>query len=248
MYKECCKIGAVKVAKYDIAYVDNSADGSMDDEDFEIIMEQILNQDPETVQANLDMLMADSKIMDPSDLARCGKRYTFNSSYKKAVRFGDAELKDALEKYAVSSFAYLPPTPKEVFEFSVKENGCSVDYLHDKKIAEIIIPGEYQGKPVTTIEESAFNGCKNLISITIPDSVTTIGDGAFSWCSSLTSVRIPDSVTTIGAYAFFGCESLTSVTIPDSVKAIGDKAFSKCKSLTSVTIPDSVTSIGDNVF
>ena len=34
----------------------------------------------------------------------------------------------------------------------------------------------------------AFEGCSNLISITIPDSVKTIGQNAFEGCSSLTSV------------------------------------------------------------
>ena len=175
------------------------------------LCEQILNQDPENAQAYLGKLMAELQIIDPSDLARCGKRYTCNSSYKKAVRFGDAELKDALEKYAVSNFAYLPPTPKEVFWFSVKENGCSVDSLQDNEIAEIIIPGEYQGKPVTTIGLSAFAGCQNLTSITIPDSVTTIGESAFWGCENLTSITIPDNMETIGDGIFFFCSNLKTI-------------------------------------
>ena len=67
--------------------------------------------------------------------------------------------------------------------------------------------------------------------------MTDIGWGAFEYCKSLTSVTIPDSVTSIGDWAFSGCSSLTSVTIPDSVTAIGRGAFLGCSSLTSVTIP-----------
>ena len=96
-------------------------------------------------------------------------------------------------------------------------------------LSEYTIPNS-----VTTIGESAFEGCDSLTSVTIPDSVTTIGDEAFRYCSSLTSATIGDSVTTIGDYAFGSCSSLTSVTIPDSVTTIGACAFYYCSSLTSV--------------
>ena len=100
----------------------------------------------------------------------------------------------------------------------------------------------------TEVGDSAFYGCRDLITITIPDSVTTIGDEAFHGCRNLTSITIPNSVTMIGDYAFYGCSSLTSVTIPDSVTTIGECAFAYCSSLTSVTIGDSVTTIGSAAF
>ena len=91
---------------------------------------------------------------------------------------------------------------------------------------------------VTKIGYYAFNECKKLKTITIPDSVTEIGSHAFYYCTSLTSVTIENGVTEIGNNAFYYCESLTSVTIPDSVTEIGSYAFSKCTSLTRVDITD----------
>ena len=103
-------------------------------------------------------------------------------------------------------------------------------------------------KDNTSIGNQTFYNCKNIVSITIPDSVTSIGNEAFSSCESLTSITIPDSVTTIGDRAFNSCYSLTTVVIPDSVTTIGDRAFNECAILTSVTIPSSVTSIGSDAF
>ena len=55
------------------------------------------------------------------------------------------------------------------------------------------------------IADNAFEHCRGLTSINIPNSVITIGNRAFSSCHRLTSVTIPNSVTTIGNYAFWQC-------------------------------------------
>ena len=91
---------------------------------------------------------------------------------------------------------------------------------------------------MTSISGFAFQGCSDLTSVTIPNSVTSIGENAFQGCSGLTSVTIPNSVTSIGEYAFSRCSGLTSVTIPNSVKIIREYAFEGCGGLTSVKIED----------
>ena len=90
--------------------------------------------------------------------------------------------------------------------------------------------------------------CRNLTSVTIPDSVTSICRGAFSGCSNLASVTIPDSVTYLDAAVFVNCTALQSVKIPDGVDFIQPDTFNNCTALTSVTIPDSVTFIGQYAF
>ena len=118
----------------------------------------------------------------------------------------------------------------------------------DPSLAKATIPAEIDGRPVTSIADSAFRDCQSLGSIVVPSSVNSIGNSAFYGCASLTSIEIPDGVISVGNNAFYGCSSLASIEIPDSVASIGSSAFYGCSSLTSVSIPSPVTSIGEYTF
>ena len=101
---------------------------------------------------------------------------------------------------------------------------------------------------VTTIGNYAFCWCKNLTSITIPNSVTSIGTEAFGYCESLTSIIIPNSVTFIGRLAFSECTELSFVSISNKLDCINSCTFDGCAKLASVIIPSSVTKIDDGAF
>ena len=134
--------------------------------------------------------------------------------------------------------------------------------LYNKQLTEIIdVPAALSGditipEGVTHISRpdtngtigKGFSGCKNLTSVTLPETLTVIGNSAFSGCTNLRKINIPDTVIIIGKHAFFGCSSLESITIPNGMTSIGNYAFNGCSSLTSITIPDSVTSVGDSAF
>jgi len=116
----------------------------------------------------------------------------------------------------------------------------------------IILPNDikYEGKTytVTSIGDSAFWRCSDLISVSIPNSVTSIGKDSFYNCSKLTSAKIPDNLVSIDWGAFEGCEKLTSIIIPHSVTSIGKRAFAFCSGITSVIIPNSVSFLGEGTF
>ncbi len=84
---------------------------------------------------------------------------------------------------------------------------------------------------IETISKTLIVGCKTSV-ISTDGSVTRIGSSAFYGCNDLTSITIPGSVTNIGEYAFADCSSLTTITIPSSVTSIGHGAFFGCSSLT----------------
>ena len=137
-------------------------------------------------------------------------------------------------------------------ELAVTFAGSWYGYVKNEYSGVVVIPEEVtlEGSKlkVTRIDNSAFSGCYDLTSITIPNSVTSIGDYAFCECRSLTSVIIPDGITSIEKYTFESCSGLTSVIIPNSVTSIGDYAFDGCTSLASIIIPNHVTTIGIGAF
>ncbi len=138
------------------------------------------------------------------------------------------------------------------YNLNTTDKTASVTYDDNKYSGNVVIPETiaYDGTTysVSSIGISAFRGCVELTSVTIPNVVTSIGEYAFSGCAELTSVTIPNSVTTIERHAFSGCAGLTSMNISNSVATIPDYAFSGCTGLTSVTIPNSVTTIGISAF
>lgn len=79
-------------------------------------------------------------------------------------------------------------------------------------------------------------------SVTIPNCVKEIADSAFEWCRTLKNVHVPDSVSRIGSYAFHNT-GLQSIIVPDSVINIGEGAFD-CPHLESVIIPDRIDDKG----
>ncbi len=106
----------------------------------------------------------------------------------------------------------------------------AIEYIGKSNLNTVIITNG------ASIADNTFSGCRNLTSITLPDSLISIGNSAFEGCGSLTSVTLPESLTSIGSSAFDSCSSLTSIAILDSVTSIGEKAFYDCP-IENATIP-----------
>lgn len=121
----------------------------------------------------------------------------------------------------------------------------------DYQKSEVVIPEtiSYDGRvySVTSIGTYAFQGCSNLISVVIPNTVTSIERMAFEGCTKLANVNIPNSVKNIKEFAFSGTK-LISVVIPNSVTSIGEGAFEYCYNLAQITLPSSIRKIGVNAF
>ena len=93
-----------------------------------------------------------------------------------------------------------------------------------------------------------FTNCKNLKSITLPNSITEIGYKAFAGCEQLQTITVPTDVTKIGENAFEDCTSLHSITLPTGIEYIGGRAFRNCVALQSITLPNGIEFIRDGAF
>ena len=136
--------------------------------------------------------------------------------------------------------------------YSLKDGKAVVTMQFKDKEGEITIPQSvtYKGITynVTTIADKAFENCRNLTSIIIPNGLTSIGDSAFDGCYYLTEAQVPDSVTSIGSYAFAFCFRLASINIPNGIDKISEGTYRNCSSVTSITIPDTVKKIDKMAF
>ena len=70
------------------------------------------------------------------------------------------------------------------FVFSRKRDGSFQLESCESPDANLVIPSEHEGRPVTSIAENAFSWCYQIRHASIPDTVVSIGEGAFSWCES----------------------------------------------------------------
>ena len=88
---------------------------------------------------------------------------------------------------------------------------------------------------MTNIGYRAFDRCKGLSSLSLPDTLTIVSSYAFANCSGLKSLAFPDSLASISSEAFAYCEALTSLSLPHSLVNVGCWAFRDCTNLTSVS-------------
>ena len=83
--------------------------------------------------------------------------------------------------------------------------------------SKVVIPGSFaeggNTYTVTSIGANAFKGNTNDINhVIIPEEVTTIGESAFDGCNQIKLIELPSNLSNIGNKAFNGCSRLVHVS------------------------------------
>ena len=146
---------------------------------------------------------------------------------------------------------YYPAVEGSVgLDYALNEDGVSYAVTGRGKCsdAELVIPAEYKGLPVTRIAVDAFWNDPVVTSVIMPDSVTVMESYAFTGCGNLVSIKLSNSLTTIIRRAFQGCENLASIEIPASVKVIETEAFRYCDKIDVIIIHNTLETIQDDAF
>lgn len=121
------------------------------------------------------------------------------------------------------------------------------------------------------IDDSAFEGCINVLDYDLPDNTVISGcrvfknnkslqkiklpfmtkrieNGLFSHCENLKQIELHGDITFISDKAFQYNSSLKYLILPNLIKEIGEKCFKGCKNLELLYIPSEIKSIPENAF
>lgn len=133
--------------------------------------------------------------------------------------------------------------PEEVQYGSTTYKVTGIDYLGNKDIKEISLPGT-----IKKIADRTFMNCNNLQTVKLGEGISYVSEGMFYNCTALQNISLPNSLQYISTTAFRGCTSLKSIQLPESLDSLGDYVFLDCESLSNIVLPKSLHAIGHSCF
>ena len=146
-----------------------------------------------------------------------------------------ARMEEEERKKALGEFPMTLADWRKEFKIIIQDGEATITGYKGEK-EDLVIPAMVGKYRVSAIGREAFDGCKTLKSVVIPETVKTIAEKAFACCYELRKVVLSDGLQAIEKEAFSTCLKLKKVTIPPSVESINEDAFSGTLSLTSIQV------------
>ena len=184
-----------------------------------------------------------------------GIYYTKTSDTTVSVASGTGGWFSAVDYYYYNDTVYIP---ESIIYDSVSYNVTAIGmfaFYNSPKLYKVII-----GNNVETIDYNAFDGCKNLKSITFGSNYTDCGTydyikiPRFYECNNIEIIEVVEDNLLFSSFEgilynkekteilYIPKKIKGDIHIPYGVKSLGD--FSNCVNLTSIDIPNTVTTFG----
>ncbi len=138
------------------------------------------------------------------------------------------------------------------YEYDATLSGYKVigfEYDEDLSSSAVVIPVFYKGQPVLSISSNAFYNMDFISSIDIPHTVISIDQSAFNGCTGLTSITVDENndvyksingvlytfdITTLIKYP---CKrGDTRFVVPQTIQNISNRAFEGCGSGFTISL------------
>ena len=134
--------------------------------------------------------IVDGQVYTLTDMLECyswGEKYETSQYISFAtvsfVRNNNVYEITVVDEYGVTYHITYTDTTGGVFTYTISYNTVTITGCSTSVSGNLVIPDSFANNSVTSIGDSAFSGCSNLTSITIPNSVTSIGSSAFYGCN-----------------------------------------------------------------
>ena len=126
----------------------------------------------------------------------------------------------------------IPSTVKRIEKNAFKNNTT----------LERVIIQEKDGEGVEYIGGYAFDGCSNLQTINLPDTITTIEGSCFRNCTKLDNVKLPNNLTKLSDQTFQNCYNLKSLELSQKLESLGVESM-QGTSISILKLPQNLNSI-----
>lgn len=157
-----------------------------------------------------------------------------SGAFSKCTALTSVTLPDKMLYVGPQAFAECSSL-KEITLPSTGITEYSASLFLGSAVEKVILPEGMEIIPASTFFAS------NLKEITLPSTVKRVDDNAFAGCANLVSVKLNEGLTSIGDYVFMSCTSLTEIVIPASVETLTESAFIRCNSLSKVMFEGNAT-------
>ena len=153
---------------------------------------------------------------------------------------GSLTIPDSVTAIGEGAFANLDGLRTIIIPSTVKR--IEKNAFKNNTTLETVIIQERNGEGVEYIGDSAFDGCSNLQSINLPDTIITIGSVCFRNCTKLDNIKLPNKLITLSSQTFQNCTNLKNLELSENLETLGVESLQNT-SLTKLKFPPNLSSI-----